>query len=824
MHHEQILEALWSDHDPAQAARNLYRAIHSARRALEPEPGVRSHFILNRERHVILQAPRELRVDVAVFEQRAGEALEGADPSRYEAALEVYAGDLLPEDPYEDWATLRREQLSALRRSLPARLAGIYEKGGQYQRSIERLKELVACDPVNEEAHRQLMRLYALTGERHQALQQYRLCAETIRREISVVPEPATTELYERIVSGEIQPLHRTRESEVAAPLTDPNQASEPDIDTPVASAELIVLIPSGAVADAAQSLSSGLPDLSPALPIEDPVQGAGQSEGPGNDFSQTPEVIEAMAGEHTGAQQEGDPVRAAARVGSGRIIPRSRRVILRFALTSVIAVLLAVAGVALYNLKLRGKVLSLTLQDKAIDSIAVLPFTNEGADRNTDYLGDGIAESIINSLSSLTRLRVTAWSTVLSYKGKKMDARAIGRELGVKAVLTGRMLQQGDGLVIAAELVDVADGSQIWGERYNRKLSDIIALQTEISWEISQMLRLSLSREEQRRLTKRHTQNTEAYQLYLRGRYYWNKRNTEGVYKAIEHFEQAVRQDPNFALAWAGLADCYAVCPDDEGMLPQEKWAKAKAAAARAVETDGALAEAHTSLAFVRMIQDWDLPGARVGFERAIALNPSYATAHHWYAYDLAALEQPGGAISEIKRALELDPVSLPINADLAEFLLYARQYDRAIEQCRKTLELDPNFIPAHLNPGLACQQKGMFEEAVSELKQTVTLSKGNAYLVAQLGNTYAAAGRLKEARAILADLEKRAPRKYLSPYYEALIHAQLGERDRAFVLLEKARRERVFSALFLDVDPRLDGLRSDPRYTELLRRIRLW
>lgn len=335
------------------------------------------------------------------------------------------------------------------------------------------------------------------------------------------------------------------------------------------------------------------------------------------------------------------------------------------------------------------------------------------------------------------------------------------------------------------------------------------------------QKLRPSLSGEEQKQVTKKHIPSAEAYQLYLKGRSYWNQRNAEGVHKAIKQFEQVVRQEPNFALAYAGLADCYIVCSDDEGLFPQEKWSKARAAATKALEIDGSLAEAHSARAFVRMMQDWDLPGASNEFERAIELNPSYATAHHWYAYNLAALGQMDRAIEEIKRAQQLDPASLPINTDLGEIFFFARQYDQAIQQCRKVLEMDPHFIQAHLSLGLAYQQKGMFEEAIAALQQAVSLSKENVYLVAQLGNTYAAAGRLKEARAILANLERRPPRKYISPYYKALIHSQLGELNQAFSLLEEAYHERVFSVLLLDSDPRLDRLRSDPRYAELLRRM---
>jgi serine/threonine protein kinase/Tfp pilus assembly protein PilF len=453
------------------------------------------------------------------------------------------------------------------------------------------------------------------------------------------------------------------------------------------------------------------------------------------------------------------------------------------------------------------------------IDSLAVLPLVNVGADPDTEFLSDGITESLINSLSQLPELRVKSRNSVFRYKGREMDVQAVGRELGVRVVLTGRVTQQGDGLLIGVELVDARDNNQIWGEHYNRKLSDIIAVQQEISKEISEKLRLRLTGEEQKRLTKLSTENTEAYQLYLKGRYHWNKRTAEGLRKGIEYFERAVETDPQYALAYAGLADSYNMVPGYDLAPRRESFPRAKEAARRALQIDDTLAEAHTALAYVLMYYDWNWPEAEREFKLAIKLNPRYAFAHHWYAlYLQQALQQHYAAIVEMKRALELDPLSLIINASMSWVFCWAGRHDEAIESALKVLELDPNFVIAHVRLGLAYERKLLFEEAIRELQKAVALTERSPVRLAQLAHAYALAGKRGQAQLLLDEIKELSKQRYVSPYDIAMVYAGLGQKDQAFGWLQKAYEERRLATL--QVDPGFDNLRADPRFTDLLRR----
>jgi serine/threonine-protein kinase len=474
--------------------------------------------------------------------------------------------------------------------------------------------------------------------------------------------------------------------------------------------------------------------------------------------------------------------------------------------------VLLGLLGAVLY--RLRGDA-------GAIESIAVLPFTNEGGDPNTEILSDGIPESLINNLSQLPNLRVIARSSAFRYKGRAVDPQAAGHELGVQAVLTGRIVQRGDRLVISVELVEVRNNRQLWGEQYNRKLADILAVQDEIAREITDKLRLRLSGEDKKRLSKRYTENTEAYQAYLAGRYHWNKRTEEGLKKAIEYFEQARERDPGYALAYAGLADCYALLGDYGFLPPRDAYPKAKAAAEKALELDDTLAEAHTSLAFAKVQYDWDWPGAEREFQKALALNPNYATAHQWYSEYLSAMGRHDEALREIRRAQELDPLSLIIHAVVGRALYFARRYDEAAEQCRQTVELDPNFGVAHLFLGRIYLAAGKYDEAVKELQEARRLAGGTA-VMAEVVHALAVAGRRTEAEQLRAELEKMKD-GYVTAGRLALISVALGDKDQAFMWLDKAYDERSDTLLFLKVEPRFDSLRSDPRFAALLRRIGL-
>jgi TolB-like protein/Tfp pilus assembly protein PilF len=457
----------------------------------------------------------------------------------------------------------------------------------------------------------------------------------------------------------------------------------------------------------------------------------------------------------------------------------------------------------------------------KAIDSLAVLPLQNASADPNMEYLSDGITESIINSLSQLPQLRVMARSTVFCYKGREVDSREVGRELGVRAVMMGRVLQLSDNLIIKTELVDALDGSQLWGEQYKRKASDIFELQEEISADISGKLRLKLTGEEKKLLAKRYTDNTEAYQLYLKGRYYLGKMTSAGLKRGIEYFNQAIEVDPAFALAFAGLADAYYGLSAAH-LPPREAMPKARAAAMKALQIDDTLAEAHASLALVLAFYDWNWTGAEREYKRAIELNQGYASAHHWYGWYLALMGRLEESTRELKQAQELDPLSLEINADLGLSFFLGRQYDQAIEQFLKAIEMDPNFIWGRFFLAWAYEQKGLLQQAIAEYKKLAQLDE-TPVIRASLGYTYALAGELDEARKVLDELTEDSQRRHVSDYDFTILYAALGDRDHAFDCLEKAYESRSEALVWLKVDPRLDSLRADARFMDLLARVGL-
>ncbi|HEX4900926.1 MAG TPA: protein kinase [Pyrinomonadaceae bacterium] len=488
------------------------------------------------------------------------------------------------------------------------------------------------------------------------------------------------------------------------------------------------------------------------------------------------------------------------------------------------LAALITIVVLALAALALTAYLRSRNAEG-SIDSIAVLPFENRSIDPETEYLSDGLAESLIYRLSQLPNLRVTPTSVALAYKGKQTDAIKAGNELGVSAVLSGRIIQRGDNLTISAELVDVRYNKLLWGEQYDRKMSDLLATQREIAREIVEKLRLKVSGQEIG-IAKHYTESNEAYQLYLRGRFYWNKRTEEGMRKSLEYYQQAIERDPNFALAFSGLADSYdllGAADASGGMPPHEAMPKAKAAALRALEIDDTLAEPHVSLAHVKYYYDRDWATAEREYKRAIELNPNYPTAHQWYAVYLMSAGRFDEAVAKNRRAQELDPLSLPINMTLGWVLFNARQYDQSAEQLRKTLEMDPNFALAHHRLGLVYEQQQKYDEAIAEFKQVVNLSPGKPLGIAALAHGYALSGNRAEAQNSLAELRELSKRRYVSPASIALIYAALGDKDRAFVWLEKADSERDANLARLTVDPRFDSLRSDPRFTDLVRRLGL-
>jgi serine/threonine-protein kinase len=510
--------------------------------------------------------------------------------------------------------------------------------------------------------------------------------------------------------------------------------------------------------------------------------------------------------------KRDTDSGRAAVAAGVGEVAPRPYARRERWLTLGFGALILAgLVGASLYLHSGRGK---------PIDSIAVLPFANASNDPNSEYLSDGLTESLINSLSELPKLRVMSRNSVFRYKGRETDAQTAGRQLGVRAVLTGRVVQRGDNLTISTELVDTRDNSHLWGEQYNRRLADLLSLQEEIAKQIAAGLRLRLTGEQQKLLAKRPTENPEAYQLYLKGRYYASKLTKEGLEKGIEYFNQAIATDPSYALAYGGVAYDYSMA-NEWTLSPRDAMPKAKEAAKKALELDDTLAEAHASLAAVHVWYDWDWAAAESEFKRSIELKPNYAQAHEVYGWYLVAIGRTNEGIAESERAVDLDPVSPETNAFLGWAIWFAHRYGQAIEQLRKTTDLDPNYSWAHELLGLGYEQQGQFPEAIAELQKAIELAGIIPEPTAWLARAYAVSGKRAEAQKLLDTLKERSKETYVPAYDIAVIYAGLGEREQALAWLEGAYQARSIYMNWLKVDPRLDSLRSDPRFQDLLRRM---
>lgn len=466
-----------------------------------------------------------------------------------------------------------------------------------------------------------------------------------------------------------------------------------------------------------------------------------------------------------------------------------------------------------------------ISINNLQINSVAVLPFENQNPD--TEYLSDGLTESVINNLSGLSNLRVISRNSVFQYKNKQTNSMTIGRELNVGAVLTGRFVQRGDDLMIKAELTDLRDNKQIWGRQYNRQTSDAFALQQEIARDISDALRSKLSGEEKMRLAKSETDSPEAFQLYLKGRYQWNKRTGESFRKAVDFFNQAIEKDPTYALPYVGLANCYLSVNYTYVITREERVAMVKAAANKALEIDPKLGgEVHAVLAINSHFNEWDWEGADREYKLAVELSPNYATAHHWYAEFLATEGRFDESFAEYQRALELDPLSLAVKTDLGLNYYYARQFDRAIEYLKKLKELEPNYLRTYVNLATVYKKKGMFEEAIAEDDRAYTIGGTDLQMLAarktELENAFkttGAKGYWRKAIDLEFDLHSGKP----SPVTLAKLYSELGERDKAFELLEKGYSERSGLLVWLKVSPEFDGIRSDSRFTDLMRRVGL-
>lgn len=491
-----------------------------------------------------------------------------------------------------------------------------------------------------------------------------------------------------------------------------------------------------------------------------------------------------------------------------------------KMAAVSIAAILLLIAAGAIYLYSSR----------RTIDSVAVLPFVNDSNDPSAEYLSDGITESIIRRLSNLPNLKVMSRTAVFRFKDKNLDPQEIGRDFKVGAVLVGRLVKQGDRLIIKTELIDVSDGSQLWGAEYNNILADIFSVEDEISRNISETLRLKLTGTDEEKLAKRYTKDAEAYELYLKGRYSWNKRDENGLRNGIKYFRQAQDKDPGYALAYSGLADSYSLLSDIGKVKPDDEMPKAKAAAQRAVDIDPSLAEGYTSRGFVKLAYDWDWVGAEADFKKAIELNAKYPTAHQWYASYLMQMGKFERAKQEIREAQQLDPFSPIINANLAHYSYYERRYDDAIDSLNNSLKMAPDFWVFRHYRALAYTMKGRHGEAIEEFRDLIGSPgegplkegtvEGNPEVAASLAFAYGNAGKPAEALAILNRLNTLSHQRYVSGLYFAIVYTGLKDNSRAIEYLNKAFESKHPGLVLIRVEPLFDNLRSDDRFKQLIGR----
>ncbi|HXM99193.1 MAG TPA: tetratricopeptide repeat protein [Candidatus Dormibacteraeota bacterium] len=459
------------------------------------------------------------------------------------------------------------------------------------------------------------------------------------------------------------------------------------------------------------------------------------------------------------------------------------------------------------------------------VTSLVVLPFENLSADKDQAYFADGMTDELIAHLAKIRSLRIISRTSSMEYKGTHKTLSQIARDLNVDAVVEGTVLRSGDRVRITAELVQTATDRHLWAETYESQLGDILTLQSHVASAIVNEIRIKLTPEDQVRLASTHPVSTESYDNYLKGRYYWNKRSQEGLTKAINYYQAAIEKDPHYALAYAGLADCYSIIGSAivGTVAAAEVAPKARAAALRSLELDNTLAEAHTSLATVRFNYDWDWNSAASGFRRAEELNPSYATAYQRNSLYLMSMGRVSESIAEMNRAHDLEPLSISTNFSLGWRLYMAREYDQAIEQLRNTIDMDPGFVLPHLVLGQAYEQKKAYDQAIAELRRAADVSQNSPPVLAALARVYAVSGKTTEARNLLDRLMQQSKKQYVSPFYVAIVYAGLGENDKSIDWLEKAYADHSNAIVFLKVDPQLDALRSNPRFHELQRKLRL-
>ena len=483
------------------------------------------------------------------------------------------------------------------------------------------------------------------------------------------------------------------------------------------------------------------------------------------------------------------------------------------------VAALVVFAGIVFAIYLFGGRLIGTTGETR-IESVAVLPFENKSGNADSEYLSDGLAESLIYRLSQLSNIKVSPRSSVFRYKGKEIDAEKIGNELGVDAVMSGRLTQRGDNLTISVDLIDVKNRKTLWGEQFERKMSDLLTIQNDIASAITQKLQLKLSGNDSSGIGKQYTVDNEAYQLYLQGRYFWNKRQSGHLKKATELLKAATEKDPNFALAYAGLADCYAVSYYYVGQRPRELMPLALTYAAKATELDPTLAEPHATTAFVSWLLERDKAAAERKFLRAIELNPNYPTAHHWYSRYLRGTGRMDDAFREIKRAEELDPLSLVIINNIAEIYIDKGDLNSAARECQRMLDLDPNFWAAHQTLGIMLVKQGRYDQALVEAQESAQLAGRSNASLALLGHVYAKLGRSGEANAVSRELEARYANQAADARDLAVIYAAT-DKEKAFEWLEKAFKDRSVFLVFLRLEPLMEPLHSDPRWKDLLTRV---
>ncbi|MBY0506699.1 MAG: winged helix-turn-helix domain-containing protein [Bryobacteraceae bacterium] len=692
LHREQVLEWLWPESEPEAALNNLHKLLHAARRVLEPDlkPGAASRYLHTVESMIELAGEPLVTVDLDRFDELGTIALRDGDRTALEAALALYTGDLLEEDRYEDWCSVRREQARQLAERLLESLARAEEFAGEPHRAEATLRRLLTMNRAHEEAHRQLMRLYGSLGQRQRAREQYRVCREALRAELDAEPELATQRLYESLMASE-----------------------GPEVLRPPA----------------------------PAL--------------------------------------------------------ATQRRWWRLALLLALAPLTLVAVAWWWN---RAKATPL----RGVNSLAILPFRAGTQDGGVPAIAEGLTEGLINSSSRLRTVRVMARSTVFVYQGRT-DAVAVGRELKVSAVLFGRVRAEGNAYRVAMELVDTGDGSRLWGREYSAPTGDLSRMQQTLNAELLAQLGGPATP------AVRQTQDPEAFRLYLSGRYFANQRSEEGLRKSIGYYEQAIRRDPAYALAFAGLADSYGLSAVRLGH-PSDYFPRARAAALRAIELDETLAEAHTSLAMVRALYEWDFPGAEAEFGRAIQLNDGYATAHHWFGVHLGAMGRFGEADRQLARARELDPLSPIILLNSGYPAYYQRQFPAALAWADRALELKPDFTVALEDRVEILDQMGKTAEAAKAAE---------AYLRA-IGEAKQAQGFQKDyhvaRRAWFAALRNKGTAMEL-----ASMAARSGDVEAGLHWLEEACERREGMIVYIGVDPVYEPLRSQPRFQKVLARVGL-